>query len=130
MATPISIYNTRSATDPGAPATQGVSVSSTNTYYSEMWTGEDSDGASLSLFWTGTPTGTFTLWGSDKLNPDQTNDNDWVQDASFAPTNPAGSASKFGDQTGNYKAYRKRIKYVNASGTGVLTGFVTVPRFR
>jgi hypothetical protein len=67
---------------------------------------------------------------SDKPNPDQTNDNDWVQDTGFAPTNPAGSAGKMRDDTGNAKAYRKRIKYVNASGTGLLTGFVTVPRFK
>ena len=130
MAVPYSIYSTRSGTDANAPAIQGVTVSSTNTYYSDMWTGEDCDGFALSLFWTGTPTGVFTLWMTDKPNPDQTNDNDWVQDTTFAPTNPAGAAGKMRDDTGNAKAYRKRVKYVNASGSGVLTGFATVPRFK
>lgn len=130
MAFPYQIFNTRSATDPAAYTQDGVAVSSTNTYYSEMWSGEDADGQGLMLFWTGTPTGTLTMWATDKDNPILTSDADWVQDTTWTPTNPAGSASKFRTDSGNFKAFRKRVKYVNASGSGVLFGRVTVPKTR
>lgn len=130
MATPSSIYNTRSGTDANAPVLVGTAVSGTGPFYSDIWTGEDADGYSLSVFYTGTPTGTFTLWFTDKPNPDQTNDNDWIQDTAFSPTNPAGAGGKFGDPAGNFKSYRKRLKYVNASGSGTVTAYVTVPRFK
>ena len=127
MATPYSLYTTRSATDPGATDQVGVAVSSTNTYYSDMWTGENQDGYALTVFYTGTPTGTITLWMTDKPNPTLATDADWVQDTTFVATNPAGAAGKFRDDAANAKAARKRLKYVNASGTGVLSAFVTVP---
>lgn len=131
MATPYSIYNTRSGTDANAPVTVGTAVSSTSTFYSDVWSGESSDGYSLTVFYTGTPTGTFTLWYTDKINPDTgANDNDWVQDTSFTPINPAGAAGKFGDPAGNFKGYRKRLKYVNASGSGTITAYVITPRFQ
>lgn len=130
MPAPYSLFNTRSGTDASAPVLNFVAVSGTPTVYSDMWTGEDSDGYGLTVFTTGTLTGAFTLWMTDKINPDQTTDNDWVQDASFVPTNPAGAAVKFRDDGGNAKAYRKRLKYINASGTGNLQAFVTVPKTR
>lgn len=130
MAAPFSVFNTKSGTDSGAPATVGVAVSGTPTIYSEAWSGEDSDGSGLTVFTTGTLTGTFTLWMTDKPLPDPANDNDWVQDTGFAPTNPAGAAVKFRDDLGNAKAHKKRLKYVNASGTGNITGFVNVPKTR
>jgi hypothetical protein len=130
MSTPASVYKTRSGTDANAPALDGQAVTSTNTYYSDTWTGSDSDGYSLSVFYTGTPTGTFTLWFTDKPLADPTTDNDWIQETTFAPTNPAGAAGKFGDPAGNFKSYRKRLKYVNASGSGTVFAYVTVPHFR
>lgn len=130
MANPVSVYKTFSLTDSNAPAIDGVAVTGTNTYYSNMWTGEDADGFSMSVFYTGTPTGTFTLWFTDKPLPDSTNDNDWIQDTSFTPTNPAGAAGKFGDPAGNFKSYRKRLKYVNAAGSGNIFAYVTVPRLK
>lgn len=129
MATAFSIFNTRSATDPGAPALVGVSVSGTPTIYSELIAGLDSDGSGVTFITTGTLTGTFTRWVTDKPNPDLTNDNDWVQDTTFTPTNPAGAATKFRDDTGNDKGYHKRYKYVNASGSGTIQAFATVPKF-
>lgn len=129
MSVPYSLYNTRSATDPGAPVTNTFAVSGTPTVYSDMWSGESSDGFNLSVFTTGTITGTWTLWMTDMPYPGLTNDNDWIQDTTFAPTNPAGAASKYQDATGNSKAYRKRLKYVNASGTGNIQAFATVPHF-
>jgi hypothetical protein len=104
----------------------GVAVSSTNTYYSDMITGKMADGCAVQLSWTGTPTGTFTYWVSDKAHPSLADDTDWVQDTGFAPTNPAGSAGKMHDDTAVNKARWKRIKYVNASGTGTLFGYATV----
>jgi hypothetical protein len=106
--------------------TEGVAVSSTTTYYSKPWGYGGTDGHSLQLEWSGTPTGTFTQWYSNKPNPSLTDDTDWIQDTDFAPTNPAGSASKMGDNAANFKANLKRIKYVNASGSGTLKGWVTV----
>jgi len=127
MATPYSIFRTQPA-DSFAPPTAGVTVSGTNTYYSKTWGAADSDGHGLQVVWSGTPTGTLSMWCSDKPYPSETDDTDWVQDTSWVPTNPAGSAGKFRDDAGNMKAYRKRLKYVNASGTGLLEAFVTVPR--
>lgn len=129
MATPYSVYNTRSGTDANAPVLVGVSVSGTPTVYSDMWTGESADGYNLSVFTTGTLTGTWTLWMTDKIQPTLADDSDWIQDTTFSPTNPAGAATKYMDAGGNAKAYRKRLKYVNASGTGTISAFVTVPRF-
>lgn len=123
-----SIYNTRSATDTNAPSSQGVAVSSTSTFYSDVFTGLGADGYGLQLQWTGTPNGTFTLWMSDKLNPGLADDTDWVQDTTFAPTNPAGAAGKFRDDASNSKSLRKRIKYVNSSSAGTLFGWVTVSK--
>lgn len=122
MALPYSVYQTAANADK-----DGVAVSSTNTYYSFPWSGEDSDGYGLTVFFTGTPTGTFTLWGTDKPFASEADDTDWVQDTGFSPINPAGAAGKFRDDGGNAKAYRKRLKYVNASGSGVVKAYVTVP---
>lgn len=129
MPTPYSIYNTRSLTDANAPTLFVANVTGAQTVYSDVFSGESSDGFSLSVFTTGTLTGTFTLWFTDNMFPDLTTDNDWIQDTSFSPTNPAGSAVKFFDEAGNAKAFRKRLKFVSASGTGTLKATVTVPVF-
>lgn len=130
MAFPFPIFVSQPAGDSGAPYTPGVAVSSTNTYYSKPWGASDADGHGLHMQWTGTPTGTLTMWMSDKPFPSEVDDADWVQDTTWSPTNPAGSASKARDDAGNAKAYRKRLKYVNASGSGVLYGWVSVPGMR
>lgn len=130
MSVPYKLFVSQLGTgsDSGAPDRDGVAVSSTTTYYSKMWSGRNADGYGLHVQWTGTPTGTLTLWMSDKANPSEADDSDWVQDTTFSPTNPAGSGSKFRDDAANARAYRKRLKYVNASGSGVLYGYVTVPK--
>lgn len=122
-----SIYTTADSGAAGRSA-DGVAVSGTTTYYSAPISGKQADGMGLHLQWTGTPTGTFTLWMSDKPHPSLADDADWVQDTGFSPTNPAGSASKMRDDTANAKAKWKRVKYVNASGTGVLYGWATTAR--
>lgn len=105
-------------------AFDNVAVSSTNTYYSGVFGGSDFFVWGLHFQWTGTPTGTFTLWKSNKPNPSLADDADWVQDTSITLTNPAGAASKAGNEVGNcgFKFYR--IKYVNASGSGNLWLYV------
>ncbi len=129
MSTAFSIFNTRNASDANAPTLVGVSVSGTPTIYSELIAGLDADGAGVTFFTTGTLTGTWTAWVTDKPNPGLADDSDWVQDTLFVPTNPAGAASKFRDDTGNSKGYHKRFKYVNASGTGTIQAFATVPKY-
>ena len=121
------IFQTQSSTDANAPQVEGV-VNPTGTVYSSAVTGRHADGYGLTIITTGTLTGTFTLWMTDKPNPNLANDNDWVQDATFAPTNPAGSAVSFRDDASNAKSMYKRIKYVHSSGTGTIFGYVNVPR--
>lgn len=129
MSVPINLFTTRSLTDANAPATDGVAVSGTPTIYSDIVTGEDSERFSLSVFFTGTLTGTFTRWYTDKRLPDTgANDNDWIQDSTFTPTNPAGAAGKFGTPSTLSTSYRWRLKYVNASGTGNIFAYTSVTR--
>lgn len=123
---PVSIYQTVTASGAVNVVQPGVAVSSTNTYYSQPWSSRFGHNMSIGLFWTGTPTGTFTLWFSDTPTPDLTNDNDWHQDTAYVPGNPAGAAGKTGDNWAVGAARWWRIKYVNASGSGVLTGYVHV----
>lgn len=115
-----SLYLTRSGTDSGAPATSGVAASGTNTYYSESLKG--SDDFSVGVATSGTLTGTWTLWGSNKMDPNTASDTDWTDlTALITPTNPAGAATKWTINSVNTRMRRVRLKYVNASGTGTLT---------
>lgn len=111
-------------------STDGVAVTGANTYYSSKLTGDMGSYISLMLQWTGNPTGTLTLWSTNKTTPDETTDNDWVQDTTFSPTNPAGSAGKFMDFVGNSAAKFWRIKYVNSGGSGTLFCYATAGRYR
>lgn len=121
---PKSVFNTAD-TMVGRSA-EGVAVSSTTTYYSDIMGEAHSSGLSAHFQWTGTPTGTFTFWVSNKPNPSTADDTDWVQDSTvFTAVNPAGVASKAA-HTINHRAKHKRFKYVNASGSGVLFGWVHV----
>lgn len=120
MAATYSLYNTREPTNIFQPSkVEGVVVSGTDTYYSEP-IGPRTTGFGFHFQWTGTPTGTITLWRTNKPNPIETTDADWIQVTSFTPTNPAGSADKFGDEVSFTHFKRYRFKYVNASGTGTL----------
>lgn len=131
MSTPVKLFTTFSATDANAPATPGVVMTGTNTNYSQMFSGSNkSTAVSVLLTWTGTPTGTFTLWGSNKANPNEANDSDWFQLAGATFTNPAGAAGQSSVGTTGFASdefYRTRVKYVNASGAGVLTGEAHAP---
>lgn len=107
---------------------EGVAVSSTSTYYSSKISGKFADGIGLTLKWTGDPTGTFTFWVSDKPNPSETDDADWVADATnYTAASPAGSADKKQHNITCRHAWA-RIKYINASGSGVLYGWANIQR--
>jgi hypothetical protein len=125
MGFPISIFQT----SPGynAPLLNGV-VNPSGTVYSAIFTAPNSDGYSLSVFYTGTLSGTFTLWWSDVPFASQADDTQWIQDTNFSPVNPSGSAGSFGDEAGNSKGFYKRLKYVNSSGSGTITAYVNVPK--
>lgn len=103
----------------------GVAVSSTTTYYSAPVNVHQVVNPSAHLDWTGTLTGTFTVWGSNKPNPSLVNDADW-----FSPTlavaivQPAGSASKDFVDLSEWPFEWLRFKYVNASGSGAINAYV------
>lgn len=110
----------------GLPGTKdGVAVSSTNTYYSRAVHPGDAGAVSFQASWTGTPTGTITVWATDKPDADLSNDNDWIQ-VTDTLTDPAGSASKT-RQDITCRATAVRLKYVNASGSGVLFAYANLP---
>lgn len=101
---------------------EGVAVSGALSYYSLKMCPSPEGLISFILRWTGTPTGTFTLWFSNKDVPDETSDTDWVQDATWAPTNPAGAASKAAYAIGNLSHRWVRVKYTNSASTGTIFG--------
>lgn len=137
MANTYSVYNTYHkdkktydgtvGSDSNAPIVRGV-VNPTGTVYSAPWSGRLADGYGATIAATGTLTGAFTLWMTDKLKPSLADDTDWVQDTTFAPTNPAGAAVQFRDDASNAKAAWKRLKYVHTSGSGTITADVSIPR--
>jgi hypothetical protein len=108
----------------GTTDTVSVGIAAVN-YYSSAFYGYD--GYGLTVMTTGTLAGTWTLWMTDDLDPYLGDDTAWVQDTSFSPTNPAGAATKFRDDTTGAKARHKRLKFVPSSGAGNLIAYVTVP---
>lgn len=111
------------------PTGEGTTaVTGANTYYSRPFAARDGQPVSFHLVWTGTPTGTFTLWYSNKPNADEADDDDWVQDTTWVATNPAGSASKAFHTVGNLVAERVRLKYVNSASSGAIEAWAVVAK--
>lgn len=104
--------------------TDGVAASATNTYYSSKFSAVGGH-LSFSLKTTGTLTGTFTMWYSDKEKPALDTDDDWVLAVGPTLTNPAGAATFVKYAADGIEAGWVRIKYVNASGTGNVYGYAT-----
>jgi hypothetical protein len=129
MSTPYKLFITRDPADSSAPTTNGVAVSGANTYYSKMWGGFGSTEYDLQVTWTGTPAGTLTLQVSDKPNPDESDDDDWVTTTETTMVDPAGAAAGFRVAT-DVSPGKKRLKYVNSAGSGVLYAHVIVPRVK
>lgn len=116
------LFETRLA-DNTATSSDGVAVTGTGTSYSNKMSVRPEGEVGFQLKWTGTPTGACTLWYSDMDQPALATDADWVQDVSWSPTNPAGSASSVKYVISGLRARWVRVKYVNASGSGRLFGY-------
>lgn len=101
-------------------------MASTNTIYSTSVNVRRLRTFGVHAVWTGTPTGAFTFWCSSVINPSTADDTDWVQlTLSSAPSDPAGSASKWATDFVDFPWRHFRVKYVNASGTGTLNAYFT-----
>lgn len=105
-------------------AARTVDNSSNATEYSIKFGGIDFPQWSVHFEWTGTPTATITLWASNKDDPSEADDTDWVQD-STSFTGPAGSASKGFYEIGNSSARYYRFKVVTSGGSGTFQAWVT-----
>lgn len=130
MSQPYSIYHTGDGSVMDR-RTDGVAVSSTTTYYSSPISCSRGDGFSLTLKWTGTPTGTFTVWRSDLPQPALATDDDWVQDTDYGTAGSVttgGTAGKHAASALNAKNRWWRVKYVNSSGTGTIFAYATTNR--
>lgn len=108
--------------------TDGVAVTGANTYYSKPVSGS-ADGFSLHLEWSGTPDGSFTVWKSDKPQPNPATDADWVQDMEFNSTGAVaagGVAGKFACSALNCHNRWWRVRYVNAATAGTISCFASI----
>lgn len=112
---------------PDSPARPGVAVTGTNTYYSQAIRVNHGVTASFHITFTGTMTGTLTIWFSNIPNAALDTDADWVEDSTATLTSPAGSATKDVYNIGNLAVYGVRFKYVNASGSGTVRGWAQTP---
>jgi hypothetical protein len=82
---------------------------------------------SYSMHWTGTPTGSFAFYASNKAGgpngepPSVDTDADWaLLTLSLAPTNPSGAAGQTGLDLNEIGYGFIHMRYTNASGTGTL----------
>lgn len=97
---------------------QGV-MTGTTTIYSDRFSMRKGSLFSLHLEWAGSsPSGTLTLWQSNKPNPDPDSVTDWIENTDVTFTSPAGSDSAEFHNIGNSAAKFYMIRYVNATGTG------------
>lgn len=117
------IYNTKTESGQGSSRTTAKIVNPTGTKYSEKMTPNEYGDLGFTLITTGTLSGTFTLWYSDKENPDVSTDGDWTQDPTWAPTNPAGAATNVAYNVSGLRKKWARVKYVHSAGAGDLSGF-------
>ena len=112
------LFDTRSA----GFYTDGVAASSTNVYYSKVMKPSPEGLLGFTLESTGTLTGAFVLQVSDEMRPDETTDTDW-DTVTWTATDPAGSATKKKYELAGKRGRFYRIKYTNASGTGLIKGY-------
>lgn len=92
-------------------------MSSTNTIYSQIIDVSRMDNIGIEVAWSGTPTGTFSVLGSDSgVN---------FFALTFDPVlaQPAGSSGSYGISINQFPWKYIMLKYVNASGSGTLNAF-------
>lgn len=102
----------------GGSAPSGISsgtMSSTNTIYSNIIEKSRMDNVGLEVTYTGTPTGTFSVWVSNS------GINFYALTFDPALAQPAGSAGGYAVNLNQLPFKYVFLKYVNASGSGVLT---------
>lgn len=109
----------------------------TDTVYSEKFAVPRSTVWSIHLYATAASSwsAAFTLWASDKPDPSEADDTDWVQMTSShgwdgLPGGDPSSVSSFKDlaDVGVSGALYYRLKAVNSAGTATLQGIATQKR--
>lgn len=98
-------------------------IAASGTQYTHPIPVDESATLGFTLQSTGTLSGTFTLWYTDEPNPSLADDTDWVQDTSWVPVNPAGSATKTKYSIEGIRARFARVKHVASGGAGNLLGY-------
>lgn len=96
--------------------TNGV-MTGTTTITSATTNVQNLDNVGLEISWTGTPTGTISVLGSNS------NVNFYPLTFSPALTQPAGSAGGYLIDLNQFPFFYIQIQYVNVSGTGVLNTY-------
>lgn len=112
-------------------------MTGTNTLTSAVTNILHKDNISYQLVWTGTPTGTFSIQGSLDYNPGlpqsepdgAKNNGTWTtipaEDALGGPPVASGSAGQILADLSQLPYPYVRVIYVNSSGSGTLTGWVS-----
>lgn len=102
----------------------GVAIDD-NTIYTPAFSVADAPIWSIQLEWTGDPASTVTLWASNKPHPDESTDDDWVQDGDYTGPTIAGSPGKHLEEIGNSGAKFYRLKIVTTdAGSGTMSAWV------
>lgn len=104
--------------NPGGSTPSGVVsgvMASTNTIYSQIIDLSKMDNVGLEVTWTGTPTGTLTV------NVSNSGLNFYALTFNPSLTQPTGSADGIAINLNQLPFKYMMLKYINASGSGVLT---------
>lgn len=95
--------------------------------YSNKWHVKHGTHWSIHIITTGTLSGPIELWRSNVPEPNEANDDDWVEvtdTSEWSPPDPAGSTLNAMVEIGNSSAYHYRLKYDDTSGSGTITAWV------
>lgn len=101
----------------------------TGTVYSTPWNASMMTvNWAAQIAWTGTLSGTITLWYSNQPNPSLTDDTGWTQAPAGDFTAIATGGAAGSSVASGTKPFRWiRFKYTHTSGTGYLSGNVNQP---